>query len=49
MREVRAVPSGNPSNDLLHRDCEALGRRTAVDADGEDGVLPQRVTTNRRR
>src|SRR3712207_4467090 len=40
--ELEALPSGNPPNDLLHRDRGALGCGTAVDDDGKDGVLPQR-------
>jgi len=40
--ELEAVPSGDPPNDLLHRDREALDRGTAVDDNGEDGLLPQR-------
>ena len=33
--ELEAVPSGDPPNDLPHRQSQALGHRPAVDDDGE--------------
>jgi hypothetical protein len=36
------VPSGDPPNGPPHRQSQVLGRRPAVDDDGEDRVLPQR-------
>jgi hypothetical protein len=36
--ELEAVPSGDPPNDLLHRNLETLRCGTAVDDDGKNGA-----------
>ena len=42
------MPGGDPPDDLLERNVEALGSRPAVDDDGEDGYLYSGSAASRR-